>query len=142
MKNCELFIFALKHRSWVHLRTSHDLCFRAKIRKNVYPCKPKFYYLKEGCKGVYISQTCYPDGLILIPLSSIEDITFMRKPLFRNFKSIFIFRYNNLFILRYSFRRREPSRWSWEDWDRQNPLPNSACCWMNTSHVPLSQPQR
>ena len=34
------------------LTSTHDLCFRAKIRKNVYPCKPQFYYIKVGCKGV------------------------------------------------------------------------------------------
>ena len=41
--------------------STHDLCFRAKIRKNEYPCKPQFYYIKVGCKGVFITQTCYPD---------------------------------------------------------------------------------
>ena len=41
-----------KHRLWVHnldeavLMSTHNLCFRAKIRKNVYPCKPQFYYIK------------------------------------------------------------------------------------------------
>ena len=43
------------------LTSTHNLCFRAKIRKNVYPCKPQFYYIKVGCKGVYITRTCYPD---------------------------------------------------------------------------------
>ena len=33
----------------------HNICFRAKIKKNnVYPCKPQFYYIKEGFKGVKI----------------------------------------------------------------------------------------
>ena len=45
------------------LTSTHDLCFRAKIRKNVYPCKPQFYYIKAGCKGVYITRACYPDDL-------------------------------------------------------------------------------
>ena len=43
------------------LTSTHNLCFRAKIRKNVYPSKPQFYYIKVGCKGVYITQTCYHD---------------------------------------------------------------------------------
>ena len=48
--------FCSKHRSWVHVRTAsltstYDLCFRAKIRKNVYPCKPQFYYIKVGVRG-------------------------------------------------------------------------------------------
>ena len=45
------------------LTSTHDLCFRAKIRKNVYPCKPQFYYIKVGCKGVYHTWTCYHDVL-------------------------------------------------------------------------------
>ena len=43
------------------IMSTHNLCLRAKIRKNVYPCKPQFYYIKVGCKGVYITRTCYPD---------------------------------------------------------------------------------
>ena len=43
------------------LTSTHNLCFRAKIRKNVYPCKPHFYYIKVGCKGVYITRTCFHD---------------------------------------------------------------------------------
>ena len=31
--------------------STHNLCFRAKIRKNEYPCKPQFYYIKVGWKG-------------------------------------------------------------------------------------------
>ena len=62
--------FYSKHWLWVHVRTAfseavltstHDLCFGAKIRKNVYPCKSQFYYIKVGCKGVFITRTCYPD---------------------------------------------------------------------------------
>ena len=37
------------------LTSTHNLCFRAEIRKNnVYPCKPQFYYIKVGFKGVKI----------------------------------------------------------------------------------------
>ena len=43
--------------------STHNLCFRAKIRKNVYPCKPQFNYIKVGCKGVLNTRTCYPDEL-------------------------------------------------------------------------------
>ena len=70
MKNCDFFLILLKtlivgtreNRLFEAVLTStHNLCFRAKIRKNVYPCKPQFYYIKVGCKGVYITRTCYPD---------------------------------------------------------------------------------
>ena len=41
--------------------STHNLCFRAKIRKNVYPCTPQFSYTKVGCKGVFVTQTCFRD---------------------------------------------------------------------------------
>ena len=44
------------------LMCTHNLCFRAKIRKNVYPCTPQFYYTKVRCMGVLITQTCFRDG--------------------------------------------------------------------------------
>ena len=31
-------------------------------KKYVYPSKPHFFYIKVGCKGVFITRTCYPDG--------------------------------------------------------------------------------
>ena len=31
--------------------STHYLCFRAKLRKNVYHCKPQFYYIKVGVRG-------------------------------------------------------------------------------------------
>ena len=45
------------------LTSTHNLCFRAKIRKHEYPCKPQFYYIKVGWKGVFITQTCYHDDV-------------------------------------------------------------------------------
>ena len=44
-----------------HLTSTHNLCFGAKIRKNVYPCKPQFYYIKVECKGVFATRTCFRD---------------------------------------------------------------------------------
>ena len=41
--------------------STHNQCFRAKIRKNVYPCTPQFHYIKVGCKGVYITRPCFHD---------------------------------------------------------------------------------
>ena len=54
------FLFLLKtlivgkrynHLSEAVLTSTHNLRFGAKIRRNVYPCKPKFHYIKVGCKG-------------------------------------------------------------------------------------------
>ena len=46
--------------------STHNLCFRAKIRKNVYPCTPQFHYIKVGCKGLFITRTCLHDELIRV----------------------------------------------------------------------------
>ena len=37
--------------------------FWSKNKKNVYPCKPQFYYIKVGCKGVFVTRTCFRDAL-------------------------------------------------------------------------------
>ena len=42
--------------------STHNQCFGAKIRKNVYPCKPQFYYIKVWCKGVFVTRTCFRDA--------------------------------------------------------------------------------
>ena len=34
-------------------------------KHNVYPCKPQFYYIKVGFKGVKIIEVCFYDGLNL-----------------------------------------------------------------------------
>ena len=43
--------------------STHNLCFGVKIRKKVYPCKPQFYFIKVGCKGVFVTRTCFRDAL-------------------------------------------------------------------------------
>ena len=35
--------------------------FWGKNKKKVYPCKPQFYYIKVGCKGVFVTRTCFRD---------------------------------------------------------------------------------
>ena len=45
------------------LTSTYNLCFRAKKEKDVYLCKPQFYYIKVGCKGAYITRTCLHDDL-------------------------------------------------------------------------------
>ena len=48
----------------VVLTSTHNLCFRAKTKNNVYPVNPSFtIYIKEECKGVYITRTCNHDDL-------------------------------------------------------------------------------
>ena len=44
------------------LTSTHNPCFVPKIRTNVYPCKPQFYYIKVGCNGgVFVIRTCFRD---------------------------------------------------------------------------------
>ena len=52
------------------LTSTHNQCFEAKKKKKVYPCKPQFYYIKVGCKGVFVTQTCFRDewGEVSLPL--------------------------------------------------------------------------
>ena len=33
------------------LTSTHGLCFRVKIRTNVYFCKPQFYYINRDVRG-------------------------------------------------------------------------------------------
>ena len=47
------------------LTSTHNLCFGAKKKKNIYPGKPEFYYIKVVCKGVFITRTCLHDGRFL-----------------------------------------------------------------------------
>ena len=35
--------------------------FSRNKKYNVYPCKPQFYYIKVGFKGVNIIQACFRD---------------------------------------------------------------------------------
>ena len=44
--------------------------FWSKNKKKVYPCKPKFYYIKVGCKGVFVSGTFFRD----VSLSTRSDL--------------------------------------------------------------------
>ena len=39
--------------------------FWSKNKKNVYTCKPQFYYIKVGCKGVLVTRTCFRDELVI-----------------------------------------------------------------------------
>ena len=45
--------------------STHNLYLEQKFENNVYPCKPQFNYIKEGCKGVFITRTCFRDVCIV-----------------------------------------------------------------------------
>ena len=52
-----------------HLGSSHKYpqsMFLSRNKKNnVYPCKPQFYYIKVGFKGVKIILVCFCDDIFL-----------------------------------------------------------------------------
>ena len=37
--------------------------FWSKNKEIVYPCKPQFYYIKVGCKGLFVTRTCFRDDM-------------------------------------------------------------------------------
>ena len=38
-----------------------SICLSRNKNNNIYPCKPQFYYIKVGFKGVKIIQVCFRD---------------------------------------------------------------------------------
>ena len=49
--------------------------FKIKNKKKIYPGKPQFYYIKVGCKGVFITRTClymYDNALFAAKESSFS----------------------------------------------------------------------
>ena len=73
--------YTLVYLSEAVLTSTHNLCFEAKIRKNVYPCKPQFHYIKVGCKGVFVTRTCFRDNYSFLHLE-------MLYALYKNVKSM------------------------------------------------------
>ena len=51
---------------------------RNKKKNNVYPCKPQFYYIKVGFKGVKIIKQCFRDGTINVSEVNIPRIVFRK----------------------------------------------------------------
>ena len=43
-------------------------------KKYVYPCKPRFFNIKVGFKGVYFSGTCFPDEDLKVRTGAITGV--------------------------------------------------------------------
>ena len=43
-------------------------------KNNVYPCKPQFYYIKVGFKGVNIIQACFRDVWLCLGLTTRQPL--------------------------------------------------------------------
>ena len=41
------------------LTSAHNLFLSRNKKNNMYPCKPQFYYIKVGFKGVKIIKACF-----------------------------------------------------------------------------------
>ena len=73
MKNCDIFlVFAQNIDCGYTLEPPESggsneypqSMFWSKNKKIMFtpqPCKPQFYYIKVGCKGVFIRRTCFHD---------------------------------------------------------------------------------
>ena len=57
--------FCSKHRLWVLVKTAYEypqsMFLSRNNKNNVFPCKPQFYHIKVGFKGVKIIQVCFRD---------------------------------------------------------------------------------
>ena len=68
---------------------SQSVFLSSNKKNNVYPCKPQFYYIKVGFKGIKIIQACFRDvsfliwrGKIVLPGFLFESKRFIRKQKF------------------------------------------------------------
>ena len=70
MKNCNIFLifaqtidfgYTLEPPHWGGSNEYPQSMFWSKNKKKVCPCKPHFYFIKVGCKGVFVTQTCLCD---------------------------------------------------------------------------------
>ena len=63
------YLFLHKNRLWVLgeavLTSKHTLCFGAKLRKVGIPLYTPVFFIKVGFRGVFITRTCFPDGLFI-----------------------------------------------------------------------------
>ena len=55
----------------------YNLCFRAKIRKNEYPCIPQFYYIKGGRHVILMERVSYSCVLIFQQTFSAHILFYM-----------------------------------------------------------------
>ena len=58
MKNCDIFLIFAQNIDCGSMFLTRNM------KNNVYPCKPQFYYIKVGFKGVRIIYACFRDELV------------------------------------------------------------------------------
>ena len=84
--------------------------FWSKNKKNRYtPCKPHFFYIKMGFKGVYITWTCYPDVEIDTNLSKKHDIYLFDTITVKHLEKNCLFVCDNVQLAKLSYLKRQKS---------------------------------
>ena len=68
LKNFDIFLLFAQNMDCGYtlepvLTSTHNLMFGAKIREIGIPLQTPVFYIKVGFKGVYMSRTCFPDGV-------------------------------------------------------------------------------
>ena len=48
-------------------------------KNKVYPCKPQFYYIKVGFKGVKIIKACLHDAVMLMIIARCTKVMLVKK---------------------------------------------------------------
>ena len=60
-KKCDIFLLFAQNIDRAYneavLMSIHNVS-KQRLENNVYPCKPQFYYIKVGCKGVCLHNEC------------------------------------------------------------------------------------
>ena len=80
------------------LTSTHNLCFKAKLEYNVYPCITQFYYIKVRCMGVYSTQICKYDGTDNCYQFSIEHVLWVLISIARRGDS-YVYMESKIFLL-------------------------------------------
>ena len=64
-----LIVYTLEPPQWGGSNKYTQSIFWSKNKeKKVYPCKPQFYYIKVGCKEVFVTRTCFRDVTMFVIL--------------------------------------------------------------------------
>ena len=81
MKNSDIFLispqnidcgYSLEPPRWGGSNWYPQSMFLSRNKKNnVYPCKPQFYYIKVGFKGVRIILACFRDVISVVEVALI-----------------------------------------------------------------------
>ena len=61
---CKNVTFQMKNYN-ISLVLLYNIEYGYMLEPPLYPCKPQFYYIKVGCKGVFVTRTCFRDVMFV-----------------------------------------------------------------------------